>query len=212
MEAHALIIHGCGGHARSVAANLLDLFENIIFADAAARPGEVILGCKVVKDFRQIENFQHCLHHVALGDLERKKELFMELSAMNLRLPALAVRSAEIHDSAELGDGTFVGVGAYVGPLTVIGKNSIINTHAVIEHDSRIGDHTHISVNSTVAGYCRIGSQVMLGAGATVIDKTSIGDNCIIGAGGVVCKDLSVAGTYVGVPVKLLKKQREQEL
>ena len=206
MEAHALIIHGCGGHARSVVANLQDLFENIIFADAFARHGEMILGCKVVKDFRMVENFQHCLHHVALGDLERKKELFMELEALGLRLPALAARSAEIHDSAELGDGTFVGAGAYVGPLAVIGKNSIINTHALVEHDSKIGDHTHISVNSTVAGYCSVGSLVMLGAGATVIDKTSVTDKCIIGAGGVVCCDLPEAGTYVGVPVKLIKK------
>lgn len=206
METQKLIIHGCGGHARSVAANLQELFENMIFADPFARPGEVILGCQVVKDFRQIKDYQSCLHHVALGDLRHKKELFAELEAMGLRLPALAARSAEIHDSAELGAGVFVGAGAYIGPLARVGKNSIINTHALVEHDSKVGDHTHISVNSTVAGYCCIGSMVMLGAGAVVIDKTSVADNCTVGAGGVVCRDLTEPGTYVGVPVRQLKK------
>lgn len=198
-----LVIHGCGGHARSVASAVKGQW-NVVFVDANARPGEVILGCPVYRSPEQIPDAAGAAHHVALGALAEKKALFESLRAAGRSLPVLIAPGAVVAEGAELGDGTFVGVGAYVGPNARIGVNTIINTHAVVEHDAVVGDHTHISINAAVAGYSRIGSEVMIGAGATVIDKLSVADRIVIGGGAAVVRDLTEPGTYVGVPAKRL--------
>ena len=198
-----LVIHGCGGHARSVASTVKDKW-NIVFVDANARTGETILGCPVFRSAEQVPGVSSASHHVALGDLNEKKALFESLRQAGCSFPVLIAPGAVVAEGAALGEGAFIGVGAYVGPKAEIGVNSIVNTHAVVEHDAVIGDHTHVSINAAVAGYTRIGSEVMLGAGAVVIDKLKVGDRIVIGAGAAVVRDLSEPGTYVGVPARKL--------
>jgi len=199
-----LVIHGCGGHARSVAASVMRAW-NVVFVDHNAGPDEEIFGCPVFRKLEMVSAFEKAFHHIGFGDLEQKKNLFNELSQRGYRFPVLIAPDAVIAPEANLEPGVFVGAGAYVGPQAHVGQNSIINTHAVVEHDVCIGCHSHISVHASVAGYTKVGSQAMIGAGATVIDKVDISDNIIIGAGAVVVCDISVPGTYVGVPACRIK-------
>lgn len=199
-----LIIHGCGGHARSAAVSVMPKW-NVVFVDKNARPDEEIIGCPVFRNLEMIPAFGKAFHHIGSGDLNLKKNLFDKYSQQGFRFPVLIAPDAVIAKGADLEPGVFIGAGAYIGPLAHIGKNSIINTHAVVEHDVCIGCHSHISIHASVAGYTRIGSQVMLGAGATVIDKMNISDNVIIGAGAVVVHNISISGTYVGVPAHRIK-------
>ena len=57
-----------------------------------------------------------------------------------------------------------------------------------------------------VSGNVSIGDRVYLGTNSTVIEKKQINSDVIIGANGVVIRDITLPGTYVGTPVKLLKK------
>ena len=199
-----LVIHGCGGHARSVASAVKDRWT-VVFVSPDVRPGEVILGCPTCRSLDQVANAESAAHHVAVGVLAEKKTIFESLRKAGYSLPVLVAPGAVIAEGAELGAGAFIGVGAYVGPNARIGENSILNTHAIAEHDTVIGAHTHISINAAVAGYSKVGSEVMLGAGATVIDKVSVGDRIVIGAGAAVVRDLTEPGTYVGVPARMLR-------
>lgn len=204
MEKKTLVIHGCGGHARSVASAVKGLW-NVVFVDANARPGEIILGCPVFRSPELVPGAERAAHHVARGALAEKKALFESLRGAGIFLPVLIAPGAIIAEGATIGDGTFIGVGAYIGPNARIGANTIVNTHAIVEHDVVVGDHTHISINAAVAGYSRIGSEVMIGAGATVIDKLCVGDRIVVGAGAAVIRDLTEPGTYAGVPAKRLR-------
>ncbi len=196
-----LIIHGCGGHARSVAAAVKKKWK-IIFVDGNAAPDEKIMDFPVLPCAEDIPGHERMARHVATGDLARKKELFLTLREKGVSLPALLSDSAEVSEYARLGDGVFIGAGAYVGPGAEIGDNSIVNTHAVVEHDAKIGAHTHISIHASVAGYSVIGESVLLGAGATVIDGVRVGNEVVIGAGAVVVHSLESSGTYIGVPAR----------
>ena len=100
----------------------------------------------------------------------------------------------------------FVAHHAHVGPMASIGRGVVINTAAVVDHESQIGDFTHISVHATVAGRCSIGSLVFLGAGAIVIDRVRIADGVTIGAGATVIDDITEAGVYVGSPARRIDK------
>ena len=199
-----LIIYGCGGHARSVAAAVKDAW-NIIFVDPGARPGEKIVGFDVLPDPGMISHPENCFFHVGIGDGEKRKEFFDILKSRKFRFPVLCAASALIGPETGIGEGTFIGEGVYIGPHVSIGKNNIINTRAMVEHDAVVGDHSHISINAAVAGYSRVGNSVMLGAAAAVIDHISICDDAVIGAGAVVCRDITSAGVYAGVPAVNIK-------
>jgi UDP-N-acetylbacillosamine N-acetyltransferase len=91
-----------------------------------------------------------------------------------------------------------------------VGQGVIINTGAIIDHETSVGDFSHISVGATLAGRCRVGHRVMVGVGASVRDGCSIGDDIIVGVGSVVVSDLLEPGVYLGLPAKLLRRDLQK--
>lgn len=65
-----------------------------------------------------------------------------------------------------------------------------------------VGNHTHFAPHTTICGRTQIGDNVFCGAGSTIIDKLIICDNVVIGAGTVVKEDITVPGTYAGIPAR----------
>ncbi len=195
-----LIIHGCGGHARSVAdVALATGITNLIFIDEQAKTSETIFGYKVVNTFYP-DDFTQAKHIVAIGNAIKRAAIFTELVHLGYTLDNIIAPNAAFGFEARLGQGIFIAHGAHLGPLVSIGDNSIVNTHAVVEHESSIGQNCHIAVNATIAGRCVIGDNVFIGAGATVIDGICICNGAIVGAGAVIVRDITRQGTYVGIP------------
>ena len=62
-----------------------------------------------------------------------------------------------------------------------------------------------MSVGGLVAGTVRIGAKTWVGAGATVSNGVSVCGGCMLGAGAGVVRDITEAGTYVGVPARKIK-------
>ncbi len=87
-----------------------------------------------------------------------------------------------------------------------MGNFSIINTGVILEHDSLVGDFTHLAPRVVTGGNVRIGSRTFIGLNATIRDNITIGNNCVIGAGSVVLKDVTDNTTWWGVPARLIKE------
>ena len=84
--------------------------------------------------------------------------------------------------------------------------NSIINSSSVIEHESKVGNHSHIAPGVVVCGRVSLGDEVMMGANSTAIDNISISCNTIVGAGSTVIKSCSLKNvTLAGSPAKRIK-------
>ncbi len=66
----------------------------------------------------------------------------------------------------------------------------IINTGAIIEHDCKVGEFSHIAVRSVLCEEVSIGKQPLIGANATVIQQKAGGNYCIVGAGTTIRKDV----------------------
>jgi sugar O-acyltransferase (sialic acid O-acetyltransferase NeuD family) len=202
-----LVILGCGGHARSVADVALAAgYRQLLFIDANAGAGERLLGFAVEREPPRVlpAGWRWI---AAAGDgraRQRQVALAGELDWPAGSLAVLAAPTATIGAGASVGAGTFIAHHAHLGPLARVGTGVIVNTGAAVEHDCVIGDYAHVSVNATVAGRSRVGSRCFVGAGATVIDGVQIGDDITLGAGGVAIASLDTAGTYVGVPAKLV--------
>lgn len=206
MSYDGIAILGFGGHSRSVADVALELgIRNLCFVDENAVTGEVFAGFPSVKQL-ELPLPDRWAVFPALGD-NAKRRLQVEFATdRNLPLATLVAKSSYIGCRAVVEKATFVGNNASLGPAVHLGVGCIINTSAVVDHESIIGDYTHVSVNATVAGRCRIGHNVTIGAGAVVIDGISITNDVIVGAGAVVVKDINEPGIYIGVPAKRLHK------
>ncbi|MFH1143678.1 MAG: acetyltransferase [Candidatus Eisenbacteria bacterium] len=111
----------------------------------------------------------------------------------------VSTRSSVARD-VHLGAGAVVFDLAAVNPGAILGEACIVNTGAIVEHDCRLGDNVHISVNATLCGEVTVGDHCLIGAGATVVPGVRIAGGSIIGAGAVVTADIPESGTYLGAP------------
>ena len=140
---------------------------------------------------------------VAIGNNEIRKRFCERYKE---QLVTLIHPSAVIAEDVKIGVGAVVMADAVINPGSIIGDGCIINTLASVDHDNVIGNFTHIAVGAHTAGTVHIGSQVWLGIGAVVSNNVNICSGCVIGAGAVVIKDIDEAGTYIGVPARMIKR------
>ncbi|MCG9082779.1 NeuD/PglB/VioB family sugar acetyltransferase [Laribacter hongkongensis] len=206
MESKKLLILGFGGHARSVADVALACgYGELVFVDKQARDGENFLGHPVITDIDPYVG-QDWVIFPAAGD-NRQREMQCAIAReLGFSLTTLLSPKASIGAGASISAGGFVGHHAHVGPMARLGRACIINTGAIVEHECQVGDFCHVSVNAAIAGRSRLGDYSMLGAGATIIDQVLVCNDVVVGAGAVVNRTIEIPGTYVGVPVRHLKK------
>jgi UDP-N-acetylbacillosamine N-acetyltransferase len=202
---NGLVIFGFGGHARSVAAvALANGVRSLLFVDENAKESETFLGFPVTSKFDgTLSEGWSCMP--ATGDNLQRQRLFDLAHSAGWPIAKIIAKDATMDVDAKIAPGCFVGHHAHVGPSAQVGRGGIINTGAIVEHESVVGDFSHVSVNAVVAGRCHLGNFVFLGAGATVIDGVSIGDGITIGAGAAVVESLIAPGTYAGCPAKLVR-------
>ncbi len=203
-----LIIVGTSGHGKV----LYDLvkgtnaYDSISFVDdnyaSDTFLNEVYLG--TVED-----SFQYINTHdffVGIGNNAIRKKISNTLLQHGANLISMLDPFTSVSSLATIGRGSCILKGACVGIDAMIGDGVILNTGCSVDHDCSIGNYVHVSVGAHVAGTVHIGEGSMLGAGSTVINNLSLCENVILGAGAVVIESLKEAGTYVGVPCKLIKR------
>ena len=198
-----LIIIGASGHGKVVAdIAKLNGYEDIVFLDndpsihtCAAYP---VLGPDTMTAELQGDLF------IAVGNSGTRKRL-MERDK-NRYFPLLIHPAAVVAEGAEIGQGSVVMAGSVINPGVRLGKGCIVNTSSSIDHDCRVGNFVHVSVGAHISGSVIIGECTWIGTGAAVSNNVNICGECMIGAGAAVVKDIDIPGTYVGVPVNLVKK------
>lgn len=200
----SLIIFGAGGHAKVVAdIALKNEYKIAGFLDDSTDIGEVlgysVLG-RVADCLKYADEYDFI---IGIGNNQVRKRIFETYSELNYI--TLIHPTACVGIDVEVGLGTVVMPGAVINTGARIGNFCVVNSCAVVEHDCTVGEFTLLAPNSTVCGCVKIGGNVWLGAGSSVNNGLNICDGVTVGSGGVVVKNIEVPGTYVGVPVKVLK-------
>lgn len=111
----------------------------------------------------------------------------------------------EIHPGAKIGKNLFIdhGMGVVIGETAEVGNNVTIYHGVTL---GGIGDDSNAKRHPTVE------DDVMIGAGAKVLGPITIGKGAKIGANAVVLKDVPPYTTVVGVPGKVVKSNKEDNL
>jgi serine O-acetyltransferase len=108
---------------------------------------------------------------------------------------------------------------AVIPPQLEVGQNVLFGYNGlgiVIHPRCKIGDNVTIGSNVTIggrggSGVPIIGNNVLIGTGAKVLGAVKIGDNARVGANAVVCKDVPANATAVGIPARIILKNKPAE-
>ena len=202
-----IVLIGASGHGKVCAeiAELSKEYAEIIFLD----DNPVVKKCGAY-DVRGTSN-DLCQYindstdfFVSIGDAEHRKSIQERIEKAGGKAAILIHPNAVVSSDASIGTGTVVMAGAVINTGADIGRGCIVNTSSSVDHDCRIGDFCHIAVGSHVCGTVEIGESCWIGAGATVSNNLNIVAGVTVGAGAVVVNNLEKAGTYLGVPAKLI--------
>lgn len=205
-----IVVLGAGGHSRVV----VDALQSLGYATHAIRvrddkeelKGRDVLGCEVEVPMLPLDGFAN-LVHVAIGSASLRQSLLESTDLSTDYWLTVIHPHATISQSASLGAGSFVAAKAVVGPCVKVGVGVILNHGAVVDHDCRIGDYTHIAPCASLGGGAQIGDRVLIGAGARVLPGVCVGSDAIVGAGSVVLSDIPPSQTWVGVPAGQIEKE-----
>lgn len=203
-----IVLVGSGGHCRAVADIIRRNSDYQIAGvlDPSFSVGQVVDGLTVLGDDNQIDSLarEGIALLITVGQLESaapRTNIAKSIDASNGILPTIICRSAVIAESAVIGKGTVVFPGVVIGANVRIGDNCILNSNCVVEHDSKVGDLTHVSTSATVNGGCTVGTNCFVGSGAVVKHGVKIAAECVVGACSFVNRDIPRGSRVAGVPI-----------
>lgn len=109
----------------------------------------------------------------------------------------------EIHPAAKIAAGVFIdhGSGVVIGETAEVGEGTVLYQGCTLGGTGKESGKRH----PTVGKFCTIS------AGAKVLGNIKIGDYAKVGAGAVVLKDVPPHATAVGVPARIVLKERDGE-
>lgn len=209
-----IVILGAGGHAKVVIEIFRAAGETIAYCVANAMPvGGVVLGVPVVfgedEPLVRLRSEGYFRAHVAIGANPIREKLCNRLKGLGFTLTSAIHPRSVLSPTATIGPGTAIMAGAVVNACTSIGEGAIVNTGATIDHDCKIGNYAHVAPQCGIAGTVSVGSLAFLGVGTKVIPGINIGDKTTTGAGAVVVRDLPGESLAVGVPARIVQKNKE---
>lgn len=210
----SVIVIGAGGHGAVVVDALLHTGAPLLaVTDAnAVNHGTNILGVPVIGNDDEVLKLDPDTVFLVLGvgigagDLRQglavRRRIYDRFIKGGYQFSELIHPSAVIGANVSLAAGVEIMAGAVVQTGTKIDANCIINTRAVLDHDCRVGAHSHIAPGAVLGGGVVVGEAVHIGIGAVVVQNINIGDGAVIAAGAVVTKDVPPHVNVYGVPAK----------
>ncbi len=201
-----ICIIGSGGFAKEVYWLLIEAgYENLV--DCFMEPEEYwqekeVLGLPVKKQ-STFDPERNCAV-IGIGDSKiREKIVYVQLPC-ETEYPVIIHPSVRISKWVTIERGSLICAGNIITCDISIGEFATINLNCTIGHDTMIGKFFTANPGINVSGMCKVGDFVYAGTNAAIRQGINICNEVIIGMGAIVVKDISVSGTYIGNPAKLL--------
>ena len=206
-----VVLLGAGGHAR-VLRSLLSMQHRQIEAvldDNSALHGKRIghTGLKVAGGLDQITRYQPNGVELinAIGSAHRptaRQAVYERMIGQGYTFATLCHHKAVVACEAFIEPTSQIMASATIQAGAQVYANTLINTGAIIDHDTTIGEHTHVAPGATVCGGVTIGPGCHIGAGATVIQGITLGEGVVVGAGATVLCDVPEKLIVAGTPAR----------
>jgi sugar O-acyltransferase (sialic acid O-acetyltransferase NeuD family) len=208
----AIVIIGGGGHAKVVASMLrersgCEILGYIDLEDRGLIEGLRYLGsdADLTSTSREGDAPDLVLGIGHLGPTGARRGIAARLEQAGFRFAPVISTHATVAASAVVERGTVVMPRAVINACGRAGAFSIVNTGAIVEHDTILGEHTHVAPGAVVCGGVTVGTDCFIGAGAVIAQGLAIANATTIGAGCVVTRSLQESGVYVGCPARRIR-------
>jgi len=207
-----LVIIGAGGFGRETLALVEEINEanptwNFLGfiddnPDATTAEGSIILG-----GMDYLKNMNPKPYAVIpIANTATRKKLVEECEVLGIPFATLIHPEVKIKGKlCTIGEGSIICDDVILPINSHVGKHCIMNFGCCLGHDTVIDDFVSLMPFTAISGEVYVGKGCYFGVRSTVINQVKIVDNCTFGASATVVKDITVPGTYVGVPAKLIK-------
>ena len=178
-----ILIIGAGGHSKSCIdilkqCNKYEIYGIIGLNSEVGKKVSDIPVIGVDKDLLELRNIvDHAF--IAIGQIkspEKRIKIYKHLKKLNFILPAFYSNNSYVSPFAEIMEGTIVMHHCVINAGVKIGKCVIINNMSLIEHDSSVGNFTHVSTNVVLNGNVIVGDRSFIGS-KTVTSNNIVIDN-----------------------------------
>jgi UDP-3-O-[3-hydroxymyristoyl] glucosamine N-acyltransferase len=159
-----------------------------------------IYDCNVYK----LSNFNTTCYDalVSLSNIDLRKEAVSSMPKNTSYYTYIDKYAHIINKNCIIGKGSVVCAGTIITNNIKIGDFSHININTTIGHDTITGSYFTTAPGVNVSGNCVIGNSVYCGTNSAIREKVKICDNVVLGLNAGVVKDITVSGVYTGTPCK----------
>lgn len=202
---------GAGGHAK-VLLSLLAIQSRLIEAlldDDPATHGKAIgtAGLTVKGALNTVRQYNPGKVELvnAIGSSHRpnaRQLVYERFSQLNYTFATLVHPAAIVASEATIHSGAQIMASAAVQAGAALHANCLINTGSIIDHDTTIGEHTHVAPSATICGGVTVGPSCHIGTGATIVQGMTIGKGVVVGAGATVLENVADGLVVVGTPAR----------
>jgi len=138
---------------------------------------------------------------IAIGDAKLRQKTTIQLPD-NIKYMNPIHPDAKVSRWSKINEGCIITAGCIVTTQIEIGKHCHLNLNTTIGHDCNLGHYFTSAPAVNISGNCNFENNVYFGTGAATRQGINICNDVIIGMGAMVVKDITEAGTYVGIPAK----------
>ncbi|ABM00451.1 pilin glycosylation protein [Shewanella amazonensis] len=180
MAGSSLLIIGAGSFGRTVyeAAMMSGDWQIIDFLDDSYPSHTGPVQFKVIGKTDSFASFssQYDGVVVAIGNNRIRKDKIESVLLSGANLVNIFHPKAFVSPLAKVGRGALVMAGAVVGAFATIGVGCILNPNAVADHDTAMGDYSHLGVGAVMAGTSLLGVGAWVLPGAALSYGESVAD------------------------------------
>jgi sugar O-acyltransferase (sialic acid O-acetyltransferase NeuD family) len=210
-----IVIFGAGGFAREVAWLITEnkIHSRITTSCFVGRGDEVgreIHGIAVLSAAQAYQRFPNASVVCTSGSGATREAMKKEADAAGFgnyaALIAHAVRFDRDHVS--IGMGTVICAGTILTTDIRLGNHVQINLDCTVGHDTEMEDFVTLAPGVHISGRVKICKSAYVGTGASVLPGVTIGSGATVGAGAVVVRDVPAGETHVGIPAKVISRDK----
>lgn len=210
MDKSKILIFGAGGHGKVVLEILLSGRQKVcgFIDEQVSKKGVNIMGIEVFGGWEYLNENKNLEVALGIGDNKTRYTVYKKIKSMGHKVINAIHPAALISKDVRIGEGVVIMPGVVINPGTVIEDGVVINTSATVDHDCCLKEFCQIWPGAHLAGLVRVGHFSYIGTGAAVIQNVAIGRDVTIGAGAAVIRDISDGTVAVGVPARILRKEK----
>lgn len=207
-----IIFIGGGGHCISCidVVEQTGLYHILGILDLPEKLGQKVLNYSIIGTENELERFlPECSDFlITVGQIrssELREIIFHKVIKAGGSLPVIISPLAYVSPNARIDEGSVIMHHAMVNSGAIVGKGCILNTKSLIEHEAKIGNFCHISTAAVINGQAVVGDSCFIGSNTVVSNNTHIMANTVIAAGSQVLRNIELAGTYIGYPLRKIR-------